>query len=258
MTDIIKLLHVTDTHLCADPDKTLKDCNTRASFESVLDLAQQDDGWPPDAIVVTGDLSHDGTRKAYKAFADLLAPLQCPVYALPGNHDVPPVMYDQLARQQIDTTGSYQLGTWQLILLDCFLPGEVCGHFDAHELEQLDHYLDNCCLQHALVCLHQQPVPIGSAWLDEVGLDNPDEFFSVLDKHSHVRCVLWGHVHQDFVTERNGVSLMSSPSTCIQFAPGAVDFKLDTASAGYRWLELQTDGALKTRVHRIIDVNAIE
>ncbi len=51
---------------------------------------------------------------------------------------------------------------------------------------------------------------------------------------------------------RNGVRLLASPSTCIQFAPGSVDFKVDTTAPGYRWLRLHDDGRLETAVSRVV------
>jgi Icc protein len=105
-----------------------------------------------------------------------------------------------------------------------------------------------------LVCLHHQPVPVGCAWLDDQMVADADALFTFLDRHQSVRGVLWGHVHQALDRERNGVALMASPSTCVQFAPGQIDFKADTAAPGYRWLELHPDGRIRTGISRVTDV----
>ncbi len=63
--------------------------------------------------------------------------------------------------------------------------------------------------------------------------------------------MLWGHVHQEFRDERNGVALIASPSTCIQFKPHAVKFAIDAQPPGYRWLELHADGRFDTGVQRL-------
>ena len=52
----------------------------------------------------------------------------------------------------------------------------------------------------------------------------------------------------------NNVRLMSSPSTCIQFLPHSKGFAIDTATPGYRWLELYPDGRIETGVERIADL----
>jgi len=66
---------------------------------------------------------------------------------------------------------------------------------------------------------------------------------------------LWGHVHQQLQLERDGVLLMSTPSSCIQFAPGSADFKVDDQSPGYRWLDLHADGRIETGVSRVSGVD---
>jgi Icc protein len=92
-------------------------------------------------------------------------------------------------------------------------------------------------------------------------LRNPEALFTVLDRFPQVRAVLWGHVHQEFDQLRDGVRLMATPSTCIQFAPNSVDFGLDELAPGYRWLRLHDDGQIETGVSRIasdlfdVDIN---
>ena len=55
--------------------------------------------------------------------------------------------------------------------------------------------------------------------------------------------------------ERNGVRLMASPSSCIQFAPNSRDFRMDDQPPGYRWLELAPDGGIETGVSRVEGVH---
>ena len=62
------------------------------------------------------------------------------------------------------------------------------------------------------------------------------------------RGILWGHVHQAFDEERDGLRLMGTPSTCFQFSPGLAGFAIDKRPPGYRWLELHADGQIDTRI----------
>ena len=82
-------------------------------------------------------------------------------------------------------------------------------------------------------------------------LRNSEDFFRVLDRHRHVRGVLCGHVHQEFETERRGVRIMATPSTCVQFLPGSREFKFDTRLPGYRRLELHPDGRIYSSIRRL-------
>ncbi|MBV8342181.1 MAG: hypothetical protein JO173_07350 [Gammaproteobacteria bacterium] len=87
-----------------------------------------------------------------------------------------------------------------------------------------------------------------SRWLDRVGLTNAAEFLQAVDRHSNVRAIVWGHVHQSYDALRKGVRLLATPSTCAQFLPRADDFAIDRRPPGYRTLELRADGSLLTEV----------
>jgi Icc protein len=99
-----------------------------------------------------------------------------------------------------------------------------------------------------LVCLHHPPVPVGSAWLDGVGLQNGAALLEVLDRNPQVRGVIAGHVHQEFDQQRGALRLLTTPSTCAQFTPRMQHCVMDQRPPGYRRLSLHEDGTLATRV----------
>jgi Icc protein len=70
-----------------------------------------------------------------------------------------------------------------------------------------------------------------------------------------VRLVLWGHVHQEFAGERDGIALRATPSSCVQFAPASAGFRVDEQSPGLRWLDLAPDGSFGTQVARVQGVS---
>jgi len=92
---------------------------------------------------------------------------------------------------------------------------------------------------------------VGSEWIDQYIVRNADTFFKVLDRFPNVKAVVWGHVHQDFSSERKGVKLIATPSTCVQFKPNCNDFTVDTLMPGYRWFDLHDDGSFTTGVERV-------
>jgi Icc protein len=104
---------------------------------------------------------------------------------------------------------------------------------------------------HRMMVHADHGVVVGSRWIDTIGVDNADAFFAIVDRFPQVRAIVWGHIHQDFYAERNGVALMASPSTCVQFKPRQSDFGLDDMPPGFRWLNLYEDGRIATRVERI-------
>jgi Icc protein len=248
----IKILQFTDTHLFAGEDGRLVGVATYASLRNVIDLALAERG-KPDLILLTGDLSQDETPESYERLRELIGTIGSPAYCLPGNHDTPALMTEVLAVQgsAIRNDCSFVCNNWQVILLSSHWPGHVEGLLNESELERLEDALALPSYEHALVCLHHNPVSVNCAWMDKISLTNPEALFSILDAESRVRALLWGHVHQEFEGERRGIKLMSTPSTCVQFQPGGANFAVDDRPPGYRWLELHSDGTIGTAVGRL-------
>lgn len=245
----VLLVQLSDSHLFAEADGTLLGMNTRESLAKVIDvvLAEQP---AIDFIIASGDISQDGSVESYEAFRTVSGRIAAPVRWFPGNHDELPQM-EQVAGRSGLLEPIIDTGHWRITLLDSAVSGSVPGFLEPAQLELLEKSLSQAPDRHHLVSLHHHPVSIGCEWMEPIGLRNAEALFAVLDKYPQVRGVLWGHVHQEFDQLRNGVRLLASPSTCIQFAPGSVDFKLDTTAPGYRWLRLHDDGCLETGVSRV-------
>ena len=242
----LRLLQFTDLHLTGDDDGRVKGMATLASFERCLEHARRH-RYPVDAVLLTGDLVQDDAR-AYLRLAGLLAREKVPVHCLPGNHDLPAEMEGLLSREPFLLSPVTASAHWSIVQLDSSVDGAAHGELSAESLAFLDDALSRFSDRHALVVMHHQPVPIGSAWLDAIGLRDGPALFEVLGRHANVRGVLWGHVHQAFEGMRDGIMLMSTPSTCFQFVPGRDDFAIDARPPGYRWLHLYPDGAIDSRV----------
>lgn len=243
----LRLLQLTDSHLRAAPDGRIKNWITQQSFELALGAAL--DGQPmPDAILATGDLSQDGSRDSYRRLRDTLGPLGVPTYCIPGNHDDPAVMSEELATAPFHCCGDHRLGGWRLVMLSTWDGDRGGGRLSDVELQRLDHALATSDEPHVLVVLHHHPVPSNS-WLDKVALDNAEEFLALTDACARVRGIVWGHVHQEHDSVRRGVRLLGTPSTCFQFVPRVTESAIDPVTGpGWRWLELMPDGDILTQV----------
>ncbi|UCG73152.1 MAG: metallophosphoesterase [Chromatiales bacterium] len=244
---VARLLHITDTHLHASPEGRMRGVCTDATLRAVLARALADDD-PPDAILATGDLVQDETRAGYERLRELLSPSGLPVYCLPGNHDELAAMHAVLDGEPFQVCGEARLGNWSLLLLNSHFRGADAGWLSPEELQRVVDALARNDASHYLVCVHHQVLPMGSRWLDGVGLSNADDLVEVLDGHKRVRGVVWGHVHQASDRRRQGVRFLSSPSTCAQFLPNSDDFAIDARPPGFRWLNLHANGRIDTKV----------
>jgi Icc protein len=244
--DAIHVVQLTDPHLFGDAAETLRGVATARSLERTLAAAERAIAHA-DVILVTGDLVQDDTQ-GYELFRRILGPIGKPVWCIPGNHDDAHAMRRALAQPPFRVGGHDDLGAWRIVMLDSSVPNEAGGRLSPAALQELDAALAGAAGRPTLVCLHHHPVPMQSAWLDEVGLSNAAEFFAVIDRYRNVKAISWGHVHQEFDGKHGSVRLLATPSTCTQFLPGSKDFAIDTLPPAYRELTLYADGRLDTRL----------
>lgn len=244
----LTLLQLSDTHLHAAVDSRMRGVTTHRTFLAALEQARRDSRWPADAVLVTGDIVQDESRAGYERFRDIMARLGVPVWCIPGNHDDPKLMDEILGTTPFRVGGEVQVGAWSFVLLNTFLTGEDAGGLGEARLIGLKAALEANADQHVMICMHHHPLPMGSTWLDGVGLRDADRFLEIVDAHDNVRVVLWGHVHQASDRHRGPVRYLSTPSTCSQFLPGSECFAIDSRPPGMRWLELRGDGSIDTQV----------
>ncbi|HGX94310.1 MAG TPA: 3',5'-cyclic-AMP phosphodiesterase [Candidatus Tenderia sp.] len=256
----LNIAQISDSHLYADLDSGLYGLNSHHALREVVALAAQRQ---PELLLLTGDLVHDETATGYRHLRRAVAPLNAPGLCIPGNHDDLKLMREVFAEEAgLRCDKSIRLGNWQIILLNSQVAGKVSGYLAQEELDFLELSLTKYPRHHALVCMHHQPVAVGSQWLDQIGLANADQLFAVVDRHPQVKALVWGHVHQAFDEQRNGVRLLATPATCIQFKPKADEFALDLKTPGYRWFRLHQNGHLDSAVERlqtmpgVLDVDA--
>ncbi len=246
----VTVLHLTDFHLYADAGAAIKGIVSRDSFEAVL--ARACAAHPQARVMILGgDLAQDESLSTYRWLAQRLRQHEFKYLVTPGNH----CKLDRLREGlEIPLCGHGPralalVGGWRVLGLNTHWKGRVGGMLSNDELAWMDQELQHA--EHVLIAMHHHPFPTGSAWLDDIALNNADEFWRLVHDHGNVRGIVCGHVHQAIDIRRNGIRLMSTPSTCIQFKPRRPTFELDDASPGYRWIQLGDSGSLESGVVRI-------
>ena len=231
----------------ADLDGELRGTNTQASLARVLTHYQASD-WRAHRAVMTGDLIQDDTAEAYQRFRDLLLPLNLRVHCVPGNHDIRDLMRAVCCRPPFSYCAYEEFRDWLIVGIDSCIKESAGGEVAADELDRLSDIVTRSSAKHVMVCLHHPPVPMGSKWLDSVGLRNGDELLDRLRTLSRVRLATFGHVHQEYDAEHEGVRILGTPSTCRQFQPGSDDFAVDESPPAYRRIALNDDGSVETEI----------
>lgn len=241
-----RLIQFTDPHLSGDAAATLRGMASLPALRAAIADAQRR-CHEPDGILLTGDLVQDDPD-GYGLIRKVFGESRVPVLCLAGNHDLPDHMRAALKGPPFKIGGEVEFGRWLVVLLDTWIEHEAGGRIGEQQLAHLREVLRTHRNHHVLICLHHHPIVMRSEWLDQVGLEDADEFMAIVRQHASVRGVLWGHVHQSLDSFVHGVRFMASPSTCAQFLPNSDNFALDNRPPGYRVLELMPDGTIATEV----------
>lgn len=241
------LIQLTDTHLFADPDTVLHGANPRHSLERVLeDLAAT--AATARGLLVTGDLVHDESEAGYRWLARRLHRLGLPVYWLAGNHDDPALM-ERLWGEDFQRPRRADVGPWSLLLLASQRHGEVGGRLGAAQRDEVAAMLAALDPQRpCLIAVHHPPLPVGSPWMDAIGLADGPELMGLLRDFPMVKAVVCGHIHQTLEGRAGHVNVYGTPSTWVQFRPNTETPVIDDRPPAYRVLTLEDDGNIRSRV----------
>jgi Icc protein len=120
-------------------------------------------------------------------------------------------------------------------------------------MERLEKILQDTAAEHVLICLHHPPLPVGSKWLDQVGLRNGDEFLRLIARRGIVRAAIFGHVHQAFEGSHDSIQIIGTPSTCRQFKVASDEFALDDNPPAYRRISLHAAGRVESELIWLAD-----
>lgn len=245
--DVVRLVQITDCHLSAVPHTRQRGVDPDASLEAVLAAIAAD---APDALVASGDLADDASVEAYARLREHLSGLGIPCAVLPGNHDDRATMAATLVGGDIVMPKQWHLGHWRLLAVDSAIPGEPQGRVGDEQLAYLTDALAGDTTP-ALVMVHHQPLAVGSAWIDEMALEDGASLLALAERFAHVRAIAWGHVHHRWESDWHGARLLATPSTCYQALPSQTHFAHDRTPPGFRRFSLYANGGLGSDVVRV-------
>ena len=247
----LRLVQITDTHLTGTADGALLGMNTERSARAVIDAAKASGSI--DCFLITGDIAADEQPQAYAQLEGLLG-TDTPSLWLPGNHDD---IRTSFASFEPHLKRRLRTPFWDVLMLETQVEGEVGGSLNETELDALSAAIDEAATENKslLIATHHPLRSMSSAWLDEQTVRNAAEALGRLARYADRSLIISGHVHQASDAVVSGVRMLTTPSTCVQFAPQSKDFALDDLQPGYRSLTLRPNGSVQTEVLRISDEN---
>jgi 3',5'-cyclic-AMP phosphodiesterase len=205
----------------------------------------------PDLIDRTRVLTAEEYEPSYRLLAEILAGLPCPPHFLVGNHDHR-VAFNRVLRRNTpgpDAPNYYSFNHqgYHFVALDSQEPGKAGGFLDAVQLAWLREDLKQHREQPTIVFVHHHPWLLGLQWIDSMSLRNGEELIAALREHPDLHWLICGHVHLDQAIQRGGITMLTTPSTCLQLSKVSQAGKMLPGPPGFRIVDVAGD-QLSTRV----------
>jgi len=226
-------IQISDSHI--DNDKFVMGVDSQKNLRAIVSNISK---YYFDALIISGDLAHNGTLESYQKLQKILKPIESKIYILHGNHD------DLSNLSQIfnqSSLNNFIIGCWEVISIDSVQVGKVSGRLNDEQLHALSQKINTSSAQYIALCLHHPPVSMESDWDDTLSLENPEDLFAVIDQFDNIKAIMWGHAHQCAEFNRKGVKLFSCPSTALQFN--------GQSGVGYNHYTLNDDGEIYCNTH---------
>jgi Icc protein len=220
----MRIAQISDTHILAtgsdDPSAALRaECLARC----VADINRE----RPDAVILTGDTVQHGEPDEYAHLRALLAPLEAPLYLVPGNRDDRDALraaFADLAHMPKNsgflhyTIEDHPL---RLVALDSTEPGKRKGSFCATRQTWLDEVLSGHTDKPTVLFIHHPPFDVGDHYVG--GYRRPEEAVALADvvaRHRQVVRLLCGHVHCAVERPWAGTVASIMPSVAVDVRKG--------------------------------------
>jgi len=215
---------ISDTHLLEEgAEHAAAELRAECLRRCVADINRQN----PDAVILTGDTVQHGKPEEYARLGELLAPLDAPLYLVPGNRDDKNEMREAFGDSAFVPGGGeflhYVIEDYdtRLVGIDSTLAGERKGRFCEARQFWLDETLKAQPDQPTLLFIHHPPFDVGDHYVD--GYRKPEEAAALEDivgRNSQVIGLLCGHVHWPVEREWAGTQARIMPSVAVDVRHG--------------------------------------
>ncbi|KJS44704.1 MAG: serine/threonine protein phosphatase [Roseovarius sp. BRH_c41] len=220
-----RFLHLSDLHVVPEGQLVSSQLDTARLLRLAIDTltTRLDAIGPVDAVLVTGDISDDGSTESYEIARRDLMRLGHRLLVVPGNHDGRETFRAAFSDlPEMRPTGLIDwiadIGDTRVIGLDTLIEGKGGGVLRDESLALLSEALSTAGGRQTLVALHHPPLQTGLRFMDAIGLENPNALRIVLDQHDAPVRVLAGHVHGVYHGLLGRHPVVTAPSCCSAFA----------------------------------------
>lgn len=224
-----RLAQITDCHLLADKHGFYQQVQPALHLAAIVRRLQTEQ---PDAVLLTGDVTQDHSIASYQLLADILAPLSCPVFVTPGNHDDIELLATITQQQPFRPERSLLLGNWLLALVNS--KGTTpSGSFSLAEQQWLTSQLQHSSARAVWLFCHHHPLAL-NCFIDKHGQLDSERLWQSIGADQRIRGIAHGHAHYAYQRQHAGIAIVGCPASSVQFSATA-DWQ--TYNAGPQWCD---------------------
>jgi len=231
LSDTIRFVHISDTHLGSAPDFDLKGATTLPRATALIDRLNRLDA-PVDFVIHTGDMATDADKtgeddSSTQFAAKLFSSLRHPLLVFNGNHDSLEHLnraFGEVPGTALDDRPFSRAKHWttagnRFLFLDARAEFELdpAGRISEAQIQSLDRVIEETD-EPLTVFLHYPPTTLDSWFDDRLLIGNGNSLHDRFRKlGSRLKGVFFGHVHCSMQVVRDGVFYCAVGAASCQF-----------------------------------------
>ncbi len=231
----MRIIHISDIHLTRDGSSIWGE-DTQQKFVKAIDLIKEIQNI--DAILVSGDISNDGSLTSYEFADNMFSQTGIPTYWCLGNHDNLELLRTPNLLKYCKLVRNVEVCGWNIILLNSVakdeeLPGKnrsrgILNTETITELKSMIIRLE----KPTMVVLHHPALEIGG-WQDKKILKDREAFRHILESSPNIQIVLSGHVHEFSDKTLNRIRYSTAAGLGFAFSGKIPNYELVTGEEGF-------------------------
>ncbi len=249
----MKILQISDCHIKNNEEDLVYGTNPRNKLELILNKIL-DKVSHYDFIIMTGDISDDGSINSYQYVVNLFEKINKKIYFINGNHDLKKNMISAFSSSNsFNYLNELLIDNWLFIGLDSCVESKDHGFLSEHEIQKLEYLIHKAKKNNynCVVVTHHHPLFVGTPMIDDCPMQNGSHLINIIEKNIHIKLVITGHVHNDYsINIGRQAKLETGPSSFAQFKYGGSNEleDIDISRYGYKTYEFSYDSYKATSI----------
>lgn len=211
------IAQISDTHIAERGHKTLDVAPMEENLARVIDHINHLTP-PPDVVLLSGDVTNDGTAAQMANAARLLANLKFPYFVIPGNHDnrknMWSVFHGASCPSESDLFINYVIEDFdvRIIGVDSTKPHAGGGELCDTQLDWLETQLSEHPARPTVIFMHHPPIKCSVLETDVDGFIGAERLGELVDQYPNIERIICGHIHLTCHSRWHGSIVSTAPS----------------------------------------------